>query len=95
MRSRAISRSGDKSVPAEDLHPSRRASLDSRSCCQLLGGVENSSGNPCVAFRGKVDVVMVRDLLKAGEPVLRGVGSLPEAVHNGDDFVVCDAIAVE
>ena len=43
----------------------------------------------------QVDVVMVRDLLKAGEPVLLGVGSLPEAVHDVDDFVVCDARYIE
>ena len=70
-------------------------SLDSWSGCQSLGGIENSCGNPCIAFHGEVDVVVVRDLLKAGEPVLLSVGTLPEAVHDVDDFVVCDASAVE
>ena len=46
-------------------------------------------------FSGEVDIVAVRDLLKAGEPVLLGVWSLSEAVHNVDDFVVCDARAIE
>ena len=58
-----VSCCGDKSVPAGDLHPSGQSSLDSRSCCQLLSGVENSCGNFCVAFCGEVDVVAVRDLL--------------------------------
>ena len=62
---------------------------------QLLCGVENPCGVFCVTFSGEVDIVAVRDLLKAGEPVLLGVWSLSEAVHNVDDFVVCDASAVE
>ena len=82
-------------MPAGDLHSSGGSSLDSRSCCQLLGGVENSRGNFCIAFCREVDVVAVRDVLKAVEPVLLSVGSLSEAVHNVDDFVVCDASAVE
>ena len=82
-------------MPAGDLHSSGGSSLDSRSCCQLLSGVENSCGNFCVAFCGEVDVVAVCDLLKADEPFLFGVWSLSEAVHNVDDFVICDASAVE
>ena len=69
--------------------------MDPRSCCQLLRGVENLCGNFCVTFSGEVDIVAVRDLLKASEPVLLGVWSLSEAVHNVDDFVVCDARAIE
>ena len=94
-RCRAVPCCGDKSVPAGDLHPSGRSSLDPRSCCKLLCGVKNPCGNFCVAFSGEVDIVAVRDLLQAGEPVLLGVWSLSETVHDVDDFVVGDASCVE
>ena len=91
VRCCAVPCCGDKSVPAGDLHPSGRSSLDPWSCCKLLCGVENPSSNFCVAFSGEVDIVAVRDLLQAGEPVLLGVWSLSETVHDVDDFVVGDA----
>ena len=82
-------------MPAGDLHPSGRSSLDPWSCCKLLCCVKNPCSNLCVAFSGEVNIVAVRDLPQAGEPVLLGVWSLSETVHDVDDFVVRDARYIE
>ena len=82
-------------MPAGDLYPSGRSSSDPWSCCKLLCSLENPCGDFCVAFSGEVDIVAVRDLLQAGEPVFLGVWSLSETVHDVDDFVVRDARCIE
>ena len=58
------------------------------SCCE-------ASRIPAAIFSGEVDIVAVRDLLQTGEPVLHGVWSLSETVHDVDDFEVCDARYIE
>ena len=82
-------------MPAGNFNPSGSASLDSWSCCQLLGGGENSRSNPRVAVSCQVDVVTVREPLQTGKPVRLSVGSLPEALHDVDDLVVSYACAIE
>ena len=69
--------------------------MDPWSCCKLLCSLQNPCGDFRVAFSGEVDIVAVRDLLQTGEPVLLGVWSLSEKVHDVDYFVVCDARYIE
>ena len=81
-------------MPAQDLHSSRCASLGFWPGSELLGGVGDFRGNLRVAVRGKMDVVSGGDLFKTGESIFLSVRSVPDAVHNVDDFEVGDASAV-
>ena len=78
-------------MPVGDLHPSGRSPLNSGSCCQLLCCVKDPCSNLRIPVRGEVDVVAVRDLPQASEPVFLGVWTLSETMHDVEDFVVCDA----
>ena len=56
---------------------------------ELLGGVGDFRGNLRVTVRGQMDIVAGGDLFETGESIFLSFRSVPDAVHDVDDFEVC------